>query len=681
MRRSLPGALLALAVLAAPSTHAQWLNLDPPAAPRVDELDGPIETLARELDESIAALMRERRSLDGAARESIDARIAARRIAGALLRAGTGRAGVGAEAPIVAGLRIRSILDRFDTVADASFATKAPPSVHAFVRVRLRAFTERAARFDAPSLPDWPAVDAALAQLFGELADSEIELLGRTLTGGWPLDPRAAESPDASTLRERFAAEPWSDATRESLSAMLDALAGADAHVTLQPAIADSLIALARAADAGANLPQSPWLPSDQRTAILARLDTAVAAWARPDSRRDARAALESATLHAEIAAQIDVAMQSGADDTSMRSLFEGASTRLISPRLTDDDRRALTALRHYLDDVAWSRPRLRRDGWSRDETRPAWGALAPHVRTAEESAGADLLEALRDPRALQRPAVISALVNHRDTVEALRRLERSSDILAALESGADGASNAAATGVRRLIDAHLDEALRAWAVRQLARFEEQFRAWFELPDCGIDALDDEARRLRTAWLESWADGEPAAEPEALAPCAVMLRLVDSVRSAAALGDDANIHTWSGLDAAAPFLIAESARQRDALNTTVREFLGATPEARAAVASDAARDASIPITLAAIERSLAAVWDDNARAGAVARLAIPPSARSWLATSRDDLGALARWSVELDAAATAQNIGRAQDIRDYLAPVCSRLIDAATLRP
>lgn len=657
----------ALALAAASAAPAQWLNLDAPAPPVVHE-DSALEALAASLADEARALERNE-----------PAKAAFRRLAVSLLRAGAGRPGVGGDAPISGGVRIAHALPGLDALADAASDDATPEAVRAAIAVRLRAFTARAARFDASSVPDWPTLDVSLAALFGELAEAQALLDGRATRGAWPLDPRAQPAPSAEQVRTLITQAGWSAESIAALEPLLSSLDNADIAPALRPAADDTLTMLDRAAQAHAAVASRAWLAEPQSAEILADIEAAAALCADPDRRREGRARLESAVLLAEIAAAASDAADAGGDERLLRELLDACAARLSADALSDDDRRAANALRAYLDRVAWSRPRLRRDGWSRDETKLAWGALAPVVRAADEAAGAEILAALRDPTTMRRPAVVSALVHHREMVEALRRLERVTPLLAALAARGDEPARQAAAGVRLMVDAHLDDAQRAWAVRQLARFEDQWLLYGELapgprPD---DRLSDEARRLQAAWLSAWADGEPADEAEALAPAAQLLALHADAALLADSPDHLAIARWAGLAGAGPSIRAEAARCEQQWGAIVGRFFTERDAQRAAVAAEAAADWSAVLAAAAIERTLRVVWAESAGLGGAPDLAIPPSARAWLATRRDDLGALARWSIELEHAEQREDAGRAEDIRAYLAPACARLAQEA----
>lgn len=670
--------IVACALLLTGVGRAQWLDLDPPAPPGLGQ-ESAAFALAESLSEqarSIETRGRGDTSADEAARLGAGAKGAFRRLAGALLRAGAARSGVGADAPVSGALRIVHALPGLDRLADSARDAAVPESVRAAILVRLRAFLAAADRFDPQSVPDWPTLDVSLAALFGELADAEAILDSRGVRSAWPMDPASAPSPDVGALRRALGELGWAGDAVAALSGLLDTLERAEAAPTLSPAADDTLTMLARAFEAARLLPAPGMLSETGTEALADRLEEACAGLAEPGARRAARARLEGAVLLAEVSASAREASAAGADETALRDLVRAAAARLEPEALTNDDRRALGALRAFLDRAAWSRPRLRRESWPRDETRGAWGALAPVVRAAESAGAAELLTALRDPRAMQRPAVISALVHHRESVEALRRLERVTGLLASLAARGDEASRRATEGVRRLVRAHEDEAQRAWAVRQLARFEEQWRRFGETPPVPADApagFDEELHRLEAEWLTAWADGEPADEAERLAPWANLLRLH---ADAALLTEGAGgplLDAWGATAGSGAALRAEAARRLADWPRVAESALRAEPARRAMIVDEAARTWAPTSAAGALARGLRVAWPDGPPPGLVGALASPPSARAWMSPHRDDLAALARWAMELEGAEARVNTGRAEDIRAFLAPIGARL--------
>lgn len=652
----------------APSGSAQWLDLDAPAPPTLRE--GSIfEELAAQLTADADAIERTAPAEIGSTRLAALAKAGFRRVGAALLRAGAARQGVGGDAPISGGQRIAKALPALDALADASTDTATPAAVRAAITVRLRAFLEFAARFDASSVPDGPTLDVSLAALFGELADVEAMLTGRAGSSAWPLDPRSPATPSIDALRSAIAASGWSEATLEALRPFVEALENAEASPTLAPAAGDAITLVDRTARAAASLSNGAWLSEDEAVALSRRIEEGVRRCAEPATRRDARARLEGATVLTETLTQAQAAAVSGGDEGTLRELTVAATMRLSGDALSDDDRRVVGALRAFLDRVAWSRPRLRRDGWSRDQTKPAWGALVPLVRAAEEAAARELTAALRDPTAMQRPAVISAIAHHREVVDALRRLERVNGLLAALAARGDEGSKLASEGVLRLIAALEDESQQAWAMRQLARLEEQWKTLGEpliLTSNDPQTVRDEAQALQTAWLSAWADGEPGDEAERLAPLARLLALRTDAALIAGSPAEAPISVWAGLAGAQEALHAEAERCIVAVNESIRSG-GKRLE-------DPQRWAMVS-AVAAIERALAQLWTQAPTSPSVAGLAIPPSAQAWLVTERDQLSSIARWALELDGAERHGESGRAEDIRAFLAPAGLRLME------
>lgn len=670
-RRGIPvRSLLILSVVTlGPAVTAQWLDLDAPAPPTLRE-GSVFEDRAAQCADEADAIERTASGQTGAVEVAALAKAAFRRTAAALLRAGAARQGVGGDAPISGGQRIIGALPSLDALGDASIDTDTPAAVRAAITVRLRAFLSSAARFDATSVPDGTTLDASLAALFGELAEVEAMLTGRAGRSAWPPDPRSAAASTARALRTNIEAAGWSDATRETLRPMVDALEIAETNLTLGPGARDAITLLDRTATAAASLAGGAWLGDDQAAALRDRIEDGARRFADPAMRREARARLEGATLLAEAALQTQAVAATGGDEQALRDLLAAAAARLSGDALSDDDRRVVGALRAFLEGVAWSRPRLRREGWSRDQTKPAWGALVPLVRAAEDAAATEIATALRDPNAMQRPAVVSAIAHHREVVEALRRLERVNGLLAALAARGDEPSKRAADGVRLLVGALEDESQQAWAMRQLARFEEQWIALGETPAFMPDdpaSVRDEALTLQGAWLSAWADGEPDDEAERFAPVAQLFSLRND---AARVADSANEGTpgvWAGLAGAQEALREEAERCFTAVNDSIRSG-GKRPQ-------DSQRWIAVS-AVAASERALAHLWTDAPAAPSVAGLAIPPSSQAWLITERDQLSSLARWSVELAAAERRGESGRAEDIRAFLAPAGLRLIDA-----
>lgn len=668
--RNLGRALLILSAAGlGPALSAQWLDLDASSPPTLRE-GSVFEDLAAQLGDEAGAIERAAAGQTGSMELAALAKSGFRRVSAALLRAGAARQGVGGDAPIAGGQRIAQALPALDALADASTDSATPAAVRAAITVRLRAFLESAVRFDASSVPDGPTLDVSLAALFGELADVEGTLTGRAGASAWPSDPRAPATPSIDALRSAIAAGVWSETTLETLRSLVEALESAGASLILAPAAGDAITLLDRTALAASSLTGGAWMSEDEAAALRVRIEDGVRRFADPSTRRDARARLEGATILAETIMQAQSAASSGGDERALRELTAAAATRLSSEALSDDDRRVVGALRAFLDRVVWSRPRLRRDGWSRDQTKPAWGALVPLVRAAEEAAAKELAAALRDPAAMQRPAVISAIAHHREVVEVLRRLERVNGLLAALAARGDEGSKLAAEGVLRLVAALEDESQQAWAMRQLARFEEQWRALGEplaLTPTDPQPVRDEALALQAAWLSAWADGEPGDEAERLAPLARLLALRNDAAQVAGAPVDAPVAVWAGLSGAQNALRTEAERCLVAVNESIRSG-GKRPE-------DPQRWATVSAA-AAIERALAEVWAAAPTSASVAGLAIPPSAQAWLVTERDQLSSIARWALELDAAEQRGESGRAEDIRAFLAPVGLRLQDA-----
>lgn len=652
-----------------PSVAAQWLDLDAPAPPTLRE-GSVFEDLAAQLGDEADAFERAASIESGATRLAAQAKAGFRRLGAALLRAGAARQGVGGDAPISGGQRIARTMPALDALADASTESATPAGVRAAITVRLRAFLEAAARFDASSVPDGPTLDVSLAALFGELAEVEGMLTGRTGPSAWPLDPRSPATPAVDALRSAIASSGWSDATIEALRPLVEALEAAESDLTIAPAAGDAITLLDRTSRAAGSLTGGAWLSEAETAALRARLEDGVRRFSDPATRRDARSRLEGATVLAETLAQAQAAASAGGDEGALRDLTTAAAARLSGDALSDDDRRVVGAFRAFLDRVTWSRPRLRRDGWSRDQTKPAWGALVPLVRTAEEAAAKELGAALRDPTAMQRPGVISAIAHHREVVEALRRLERVNGLLAALAARGDEGSKLAAEGVLRLVGALEDESQQAWAMRQLARFEEQWRTLGEplaLTSDDPQAVRDQAQALQSAWLSAWADGEPGDEAERLAPLARLLSLRADAALVAGAPSDAPTFVWAGLAGSGDAIRAEAERCLVAVNESIRSG-GKRLE-------DPQRWATVS-AVAAIERTLSQMWTQAPTAPGAAGLAIPPSAQAWLITERDHLASIARWALELEGAERRGESGRAEDIRAFLAPAGLRLLDA-----
>ena len=669
-RRDIGLALLVLSALGfGPALSAQWLDLDAPAPPTLRE-GSAFEDFAAQLGAEADAFEREAAGQTEAARVGALAKAGFRRVGAALLRAGAVRQGVGGDAPIAGGRRIAQALPALDGLADASTDSATPAAVRAAITVRLRAFLASAARFDASSVPDGPTLDVSLAALFGELADVEAMLIGRAGRGAWPMDPRAPTTPTIDALRAAIDTSEWSDVTLQALHPLIEALASAQTSVTLAPAANDAITLLERTARAAGPLAGGGWLSEQEEAALRQRIEDSVRRFADPGTRREARSRLEGATLLAETILRAQAAASSGGDERALRDLTAAAAMRLSEDALSDDDRRVAGALRAFLDRVVWSRPRLRRDGWSRDQTKPAWGALVPLVRAAEEAAAIDLASALRDPTAMQRPAVISSIAHHREVVAALQRLERVNDLLAALAARGDEASKRAGDGVLHLLTAMEDESQQAWAMRQLARFEEQWGALGEplaLSPKDPQTLSDEAQKLQASWLSAWSDGEPGDEAERLAPLVRLLALRSDAALIARASEQAPLNHWAGLAGARDAFRAEAERCLVAVN----ESIGSGSRR-----PDEPQRWALVSAVAAIERALADVWTVAPTAPSVAGLAVPPSAQAWLITERDQLSSIARWALELDDAESRGESGRAEDIRAFLSPAGQRLIEA-----
>ena len=542
MRRCSSVLLLATALTAADLLPAQVLDLgDPsgaPPAPPALGLDTYAADLIRQLEQEMTDLAAG--AEDGAQHQAVAlASIKLRDVAARLLDQGD-QAGPAGSFAVLGGVRLvrgrgdidellNRLLDSTDTQLDSA--------------------RQAADAFNQPSLV-WStepgvgaALDAALAQHLAPLAE-----VVRLLAPGETVDHwitqgavrSSAGSQAAETLDDllgRLAG--GADATdlpedaRDALRRTRGFLERGAAFEQFRPQVRGYAVLLTEALALTADVQQVMWLDDLQRSTCLAIINAAIVRLADRETRDRGAQRLERLGAARDIIRRISVL------DEVTRSAGPGRS-RTGAPRIDMEPvTRAFGAvvmaagqsstggppqvdrLAGILDSMIAYRE-LNNPGLTR-ELRHAWRKLHDGYQRTEVAILEALPQLATSRGALSDPALASLVMDHRQYIEDLQRLEALPAWIEIIRAAAPRAAGPFGGRVRKLISNLGDPARRQEAVRSIDRLQQQMQSYFPMPfemrlagadraaiiaTGGLsDQLAAEIDRQRIDWARAWGAG------------------------------------------------------------------------------------------------------------------------------------------------------------------------------
>ncbi|TVQ60973.1 MAG: hypothetical protein EA379_07205 [Phycisphaerales bacterium] len=639
----------------ASSAPAQWLDLESARPPEIGDrgvLPESEESLSDEI-EFLRNLPPDGRGLDA---DAIDARVAWRELALALLRAGRPRGDAGL-VPVDAGLRLRRELPALDAlVEDALQAAADDESERERVASALRASARAARLVEAQTILEWSEADGLLRDVFLGLGALPGAWRDEPPGAAWP-DPGETPPVDAPGLRAAVRAMTDDEGVIAGAQAAIATLALADASPAFRAAARAEAATIRAALAAPGVLDSLPWREAELAEAWRRRALLGVQALGADESREQGRRVLRRLAQYAELASATADAAHAGADERALRGLLHagvggvdgGVAMQERTLSVTIEALRACTRGRAIL-----------RDG--RITSRDVRVGFRVQSARAEEALFARLTQSVGDRDALESPATLSALVALRTAHEGVARYTKAQTWPDAIVAMGGEVWGDAADGLRRALTAHVQDDSRAWGVRRLERFDRVFSLRENLQDRDI-----------AHWLQIWlradnTDDEPAAALERIASAVAAVRTLRDDRRRAAL------RAWSALGFDATDVEHERVRALAVFERggDARRAPEQTAVVRALAALCGVWGSSEPVALDTADRP----------SDALLRLTHTPPRNGALTGERDDLARFSRWFAELSLAERTGDAAIADDARLYLAAVCERLIaDAARARP
>ncbi len=667
-------------------THAeaQVLDLDPPApdAPPALGLDTAAADRIRVLLPEAAALEARVEDLESILGQVTLASVNMRRIAAELLDVGDRQGSAGSSA-VLAGVRLFRGRETIDEILARLVSRPLPTDLEPAVDA-VRRFNElTAARLaESPAFPAAPpALDTAVASLMRPLADAVERLGDQTTVNQWISggDPSAAGGrplePMIALLAQRIEAAGLDEPTRQTLTRTAAFLERGAAFETFRPQVESYGRLLIEVLELAEVVRVTAWITDDQRAVCRNRIDAAVTLFADRMTRADGERRLHRLADSRRIVDRIsklyetDLAPAPGrgrADATRfdlepVQRAFAAVVTAADTlPEGLDRDPqidRMLGILDGMIAYRELGRPALTH------ELRVVWRKLHDaYARTEREIL--DHLPRLTG-RALSDPALASLVVDQRQYVEDLQRLEKLPAWVDAVRRIAPRAAGPFGGRTRSLTTRLADPSRRHDAVQRLDELERQLAAFeampFEAELRGSDRaaivatgglherLAAEIDQQRRRWAEAWSAGDEAGPRVVLLH--ELLQIMDGTAELLRLGDQAAVvNRWSAweLEEATIGRLVTDLKNRLKLATTAA-LENDEPGLRDQLDRLQAPPAVLLARLAArLEAPLAPM--PTGAVSIMGQCVHPPPPGAWMLAGRRDIADFCRYTMELEYA-------------------------------
>lgn len=685
MKRFWPSSIV---LLLAVSAHAQMLELPQTLDPR--DLAGPLYTdaLGDRLAGEIDAIETELGSRGGEVPVEMEAILAWRFAAQSTMEAGLRR---GREDPVVLlhALRIARLRHDFDAAVRAGKFSEA---------VLLRfvdAWRMASGGFLNATRTD---VDAAIGRIFSALGET-------SLHRPWPAVRRARANERMSFVDGLAAADGWladsatDPALADRVRPLVDVARRGASFEEFRGAAERTVDLVGAAIRIDAEFADVRWAPEEWRQTWHARLCKGLDLYTRPTTRPAGEAwiaHLESVVrvLHAagEIAANqsrreplLDIL--AAVDQLPARG--EPAETTVDVTLAPPDDAllaRLLLLLERMLEFRAADRPDLSRE-FLRTRAR-----LVNAYESAELALLSEIPRVAGDRAAMLDPAFQSLVATHVEALDWIRRIDSVPAWLATIEAFTPAARLDVERTLRGWFKSLLDPLQRAEASRAIEQVADAMARYRVLPleaelrsgAADLTALTagrvgelleaiDAARRT---WVERVAsrEGPVAAELDVLARLMAVMHDVRTLVNAEDVGE--RLNEWGAWDVP-PMLT----------NRLMSDLPGRIKLAVASAGAGNQRDLRRQVQAlerdlpygrlagAYIRQSPIANAGDALTAGIVA-LSTPPRGAVWLIGTREEVAALCRWTVELDAARRNDRADDIERIESYITHLCETIAAA-----
>ena len=686
MRRCSSVLLLATAIALADPLRAQVLDLgDPAGAPPAPPALG-LDTLPADL---IRQLEKEMTDLAAGAEDSAQhqavalASIKLRDVAARLLDQGD-QAGPAGSVAVLAGMRLARGRNDIDELLSRLLACTDP---------QLDPARQALDDFNRPSLVwstepgDPAALDAALAVHLAPLAEAVRLLAPGETVNHWitrgavrsGAGSQAAETLDDLLGRLAGGADTTElpQDARDALRRTLGFLERGSGFEQFRPQVRTYALLLTEALALAADVDRAVWLDDDQRRTCLAIIDAAIVQMADRETRDRGAQRLERLGASRDIIRRVSVLYE------VTRSAGPGRS-RTGAPRIDMEPvTRAFGAvvmatgdsstgslpqverLAGILDSmIAYrelSNPRLTR------ELRHAWRKLHDSYKRTELAMLEALGQLTTSRGALSDPALASLVIDHRQYIEDLQRLEALPAWIETVRATSARAGGPFGGRVRKLISDLGDPARRQQAVRSIDRLEQQMQSYFPMPfetrlgggdraaiiaTGGLsEELAAEIDRQRIEWARAWGAGTAG---DAEMRMDMLHQLTEIMAGSARLvqrGDEvALLNRWAAweLDPTTVARLVSDLRNRLKLATTAA-VEGDDTGLRQQLDRIGANEARLVSTLFDLLEPELLALPSGARS-IIGQSVSGPSPDAWMVSRRLELADLCRYTMELEYA-------------------------------
>jgi hypothetical protein len=696
--------VVAVVLVVRTTVDGQTLDLDVrPEAPLLD--DTFAAQRIGELQGEIAAMPPPESYPDVAEAAIVRALVSYRILVADLMAVGDGAQEAGS-AGVVAGFRLARGRDDLDRIlSKLLILDRQGADAEQFGRVMfdIQRFSDRVTE-QGDALRDVTGDELAvrLARILAPLVQAMTALEAAPVHGHWVVlesAPRSTQDTEVSTiveleaLRQRLADAPLEGRARQEVELIIGFLERGSAFSEWQPLVREYQFLLGRIIDFAEALNEAAWMSQEDRDQYAARIDQAVMRFRDPRTRASGMEQLKALDVSGSIIENMTLLQEQWRVERreieSVRSSLDTTNADGLPAHLDE-----LMTLAVILDGMTEFRRLGDEDVELSRELRVPHRDLTRACERAERAllAELDMLKVV-GAQSVTDPAFSSLLSDQRQYLSDLRRIRRVPAWVETIDGVDPDSTDLFAADVRRLSRSLLDSNKRPDAILALDRLEDQLERYFPMPFeaelrpatpaavVATGALHEalavriaEARRL---WVEAWTDGDATEADRAMKLLYRLMRIMaDTAPIAAREGDATLLNRWAMWELPDGVIARPMSDLPARLKLATAAAIDGNNDDLDRQLDQLERDA--PLTrlagclLAELGPSLDAL-PSGARSQ-LGQTVYPPHNEAWLASRRDDLANLCRYSMELEYARLTGRTELADILRRYVNDLAQEIL-------